>query len=297
MDATAIYVAYRTRTIDCGWIPDSAPVIVVHNDRTFDRGTVDHPRTLHLDSPSNVGFGAAVNRAVSAATTERVVLCNPDTVLTPEHWSALDGDADEVVTIPLVDGSDVLTSVVAPYWTPLALAGASLRLGARLAPLGSRRRRLLSDHGGAWLRHQSQSLSPVATSTGDDVTAVSGRSWPLRDRWVSGAVMSIDRRRMSSVDGFDTRYFLYFEDTDLCRRLACRYPAMTARVAATPPGRHTVGATGAGPGSSTVERLRRRAAVIYGAGQVGWQWWPYRLLDALLSDPSPAQAATSSSSP
>jgi hypothetical protein len=109
--------------------------------------------------------------------------------------------------------------------------------------------------------------------------------------------MSIDRQRMSSVDGFDTRYFLYFEDTDLCRRLACRYPAMTARVAATPPGRHTVGATGTGPGSAAVERVRRRAAVIYGAGQVGWKWWPYRLLDSLLTDPSPTRAATSSSSP
>ncbi len=297
MDATAIYVAFRTRTIDCRWIPDSAPVIVVHNDCTFDRETLDRPRTLHLDSPTNVGFGAAVNRAVSAATTERIVLCNPDTVLTPEHWFALDGDADEVVTIPLVDDSGAPTSVVAPYWTPLALAGTSLRLGARLAPLGSRRRRLLSDHGGAWLRDQNLSLSPVTASTGDDVTPVSGRSWPLQQRWVSGAVMSIDRRRMSSVDGFDTRYFLYFEDTDLCRRLAGMYPAMTARVAATAPGRHTVGATGAGPGSSAVERVRRRAAVIYGAGQVGWQWWPYRLLDSLLTDPSPTRAVTSSSSP
>lgn len=286
MDATAIYVVYRTETLDCGWIPDSAPIIVVHNDRTLDRDALSHDRITHLDSPTNIGFGAAVNRALALAATERVVVCNPDTVLTTEHWLGLHGASHEVVTVPLVDDRGVATSVVAPYWTPLALAGATLRLGARLAPLGSRRRRLISTHTRGWLGQQDRDLCDVGTGADGGTESVPDRFWPLDQRWVSGAVMSIDRRRMLSVGGFDPRYFLYFEDADLCRRLALRYPNMTARMAATPAGRHTVGAAGAGSVSPSVERLRRRAAVTYGSSQDGFGWWPYRLLDSLLSLPA-----------
>jgi GT2 family glycosyltransferase len=37
--------------------------------------------------------------------------------------------------------------------------------------------------------------------------------------WYSAACVLIRRRAWDTVDGFDERYFLYFEDIDLCRRL------------------------------------------------------------------------------
>ena len=48
--------------------------------------------------------------------------------------------------------------------------------------------------------------------------------WPLAERWFSAAVCSIDTESLRSIDGFDTGYFLYFEDVDLARRLGRRYP-------------------------------------------------------------------------
>ena len=37
--------------------------------------------------------------------------------------------------------------------------------------------------------------------------------------WLSGACMLTRRDALHKVDGFDERYFLYWEDADLCRRL------------------------------------------------------------------------------
>jgi GT2 family glycosyltransferase len=40
--------------------------------------------------------------------------------------------------------------------------------------------------------------------------------------WVSGACMLVRRNAFDAVNGFDARYFMYWEDADLCRRLRAR---------------------------------------------------------------------------
>ncbi len=245
-------------------------MIIVHNDGHLDPTSVAHPTVVHLHPGSNVGFGAAINLALEQVTTRRTILCNPDALLEPAHWLALDGSPEEVVTVPLVDGSGKTTSVVAPYWTPIALAITTMRLGARLAPLGSTRRSLIGRLLPGWSRRQLDDLASTR------------HHWSLRDRWVSGAVLSVDTERLRSVGGFDDRFFLYFEDTDLCRRLADRYPTMMARVATVDPATHAVGASATGSGSRLVEAIRRRSAIRYGAKQQGLRWRPYRLAASLL---------------
>lgn len=258
-----IYVAYATPTLDLRWIRDSAEVVVVHNDDSLDRATVEGRTVEHIDAPANVGFGAAVNLALPTITTERIILCNPDIGLRAEHYDALLGaTADEVVTVPLVDDRGGPTSVVSEYPTPISHLASAYRLG-RLARRGGPARRVASKTLGGWGRAHEESLHhPVG-------------SWPLSQRWVSGAVFSVDTERLRAVGGFDERYFLYYEDVDLCRRLATRFPGSAARVADVAPGVHSVG----GSAQPTTERVRRDSAARYAASEPGVSW---RVVDRLI---------------
>lgn len=255
---TALFVAYATPLIDVGWIAPEADVLIVHNDRSLDRERVSHPRVRHLETGGNVGFGAAVNRALPDVRSARVVLCNSDVSLTRVHWDALlAAEPHEIVTVPLVDGDGRPTSVVSRYPTPLVHLASGLRLG-RIAPRGTRRRRVFAAGLGRWGRAHNASLrSPRG-------------SWPLSTRWTSGAVLSLDMQRLRAVGGFDERYFLYYEDVDLCRRLAAAYPESIVRVADVPAGIHTVGASGGTSTAGTAHRLD--ASLRYARRQAGMRW-------------------------
>jgi N-acetylglucosaminyl-diphospho-decaprenol L-rhamnosyltransferase len=257
--ATVVIVAYRTTSLDLSWLPAGVPVVLVHNDDGLDPAGVAHSPVTHLRSGRNIGFGAAVNRAATAVTTPRLVLVNPDVDLAPLHWEALAGAVpDEVLTVPLDDDRGRPTVVAGPYPTAATHLLGGLRAG-RLAPRGSRRRavadRLRRVVGGA----------PTENPTG---------AWPLARRWVSGAVMSLPLGPFRAVGGFDERYFLYYEDVDLCARLAASDASLRARVAATPPGRHRVGASARDSSAvgATTGAHRLESAVTYAAARRGAGW-------------------------
>jgi N-acetylglucosaminyl-diphospho-decaprenol L-rhamnosyltransferase len=267
--STAVFVSFASPALDLDWIPDDADVVVVHNDASLDRASIGRAGVVHVDAGSNVGFGAAVNLALPHVTTARVVLCNPDIVLTAQHWDALsNAAADDVLTIPLLDEQQLPTSVTSRYPTPVSHLASGYRLG-RFAPRGGWTRTTATRVLGSWGRAHEESLrTPVGT-------------WPLAERWVSGAVFSVDTARLREVGGFDERYFLYYEDVDLCCRLARRYPTARAVVADVPPGVHRVGGSAPEQADSraAVERIRRRSAVTYAHDQNGWSW---RLCEHLL---------------
>jgi len=267
--ATAVYVAFRTRALDLGWIPAAAEVIVVHNDDALDERLCTHAGVRHVRTGDNVGFGAAVNAALPLVRTDRVVLCNPDTRLAPEHWDALmAGSPDEVRTIGLVDSLGRPTSTINRYPTPLSLLLTAYRVG-RMAKRGSATRRRLERALGGW---GAEHAALREVRSGD---------WTLADYWVSGAVVSLSTERLRAVGGFDTRFFLYMEDVDLCARLAATYGDMRISLAATEPAVHAVGGSARRRAERlTVDRHHLRSVRRYCDAQEGTAWRLARIATA-----------------
>ena len=161
-------------------------------------GISNAPGIQLLKNERNLGFGAAVNQGFRRSRGEMILLLNPD------------AEFEEGALAPLVETlrSQPETDLAAPalilpsgerqasprrFYTPLVALARRTPL-ARV-PLG---RRLLGLH----LMTQSDPMSP------QDVD------------WVSGAAMLLRRSSVPTAGPFDERYFLYFEDVDLCRRLA-----------------------------------------------------------------------------
>ena len=57
-------------------------------------------------------------------------------------------------------------------------------------------------------------------SARNDMSRIEPGASPFRIEWASGAVFLVRSQAFENVGGFDERFFLYFEETDLCRRLS-----------------------------------------------------------------------------
>lgn len=142
----------------------------------------------------NLGFGAAQNLAVQLAKGEYVLLCNPDLELQDESLNRLlqfaEGQADFGIIGPRLryhHGGIQESARRFPRSADL--------LGKRFPGLSFFRKNV--DH---YLMNDTDFDQPVKVD------------------WLVGAVMLLRRDRFRELGGFDERFFLFFEDTDLCRR-------------------------------------------------------------------------------
>jgi hypothetical protein len=159
--------------------------------------TAAYPRLVYRGSPANPGFGAGVN-AAARETTDHLLLLNPDCELTAPVvqplLAVLVAEPRAGIVGGLVRESDGRVQASARRFPDVTtgLAGRTSWL-TRVWPGNPLSRRNLR------------------ADAGDGVRPVD---------WVSGALMLIRRETFDAVGGFDERFFLYWEDADLCRRAA-----------------------------------------------------------------------------
>lgn len=169
-------------------------LIVVDNgsrDRTWRILEQQADWALDRISGTNVGFGKGCNIGLASVTTPYTLFVNPDAVVEPPALRELLGlleahPAAGIVGPAIIEGEGEATSLQAT--------------GPRPTPWSVVRREV-----------------PVLERYADSWPIIPG-SDPVRTGWVCGAVLMARTDLLKSLNGFDPRFFLYWEETDLCQR-------------------------------------------------------------------------------
>ncbi len=177
-----------------------AEVIVVDNassDGSVEMVRGEFPTVRLIANGRNLGYGAAINQAVSQCTGDYLLILNPDTEVRPGAVHRLvefiyERPRAACVGPHLVnpDGSTQSSRRSFPgLWTAFV---ESTILQRWFGGLGA-------------LRRFYRSAQP------DDV--------PQQVDWLVGACLLLRRAALDEVGGFDERFFMYSEEMDLCYRL------------------------------------------------------------------------------
>lgn len=194
-DIAVIGVTYNSEHVVAPWIRSIRAIrsdvnVIVVDNASADL-TVDAARAAGADVvlplPTNVGFGRACNVGAESAESPVLLFSNPDVELTrfenPEAFISAGG----IAACPVAEADH---SAAPDLRAETSSIEDYLNVVARrLLPCGL-----------------SRQLHPR-------------RSPP---RWVSGALFLISRHDFLTIGGFDSRFFLYFEDRDLARRAQAR---------------------------------------------------------------------------
>jgi GT2 family glycosyltransferase len=171
-------------------------VVVV--DNASDDGTAllvreRFPWTRLLEGRENRGFAEAANRGARESAGELLLFLNPDARLRPGALAALRQAFQDDPRLGLAgaqlydpDGPRQPSAWPAPRFSTIAFDALLLR---NLAP-----------------------NSPL------HFTEVPEGSGPREVECLSGACLAVRREAFLALDGFDPRFFLYYEDFDLCAR-------------------------------------------------------------------------------
>ncbi len=178
----------------------SAEVVIVDNasrDATVESVRTLHPWVTMIASPDNLGFAAGNNLAAKSATGRYLLLLNPDAI--PAPGSLARG-------IALMDTHP-----------DAGLAGGELR--------GLDNSRQPSSRMFPTLLDEVFTLSGLAARYPESqLFARLDRRWADPEQaasvdWIPGAFVFIPAKVFLQLNGFDQRFFMYYEEVDLCRRM------------------------------------------------------------------------------
>lgn len=173
----------------------SFEVIVADNnsgDGMLEQFKTDYPDYIFVENKVNGGFAYGCNRGAEKASGEFLLFLNPDTVVGKNSLSGLLGAARQYPDVHI---------------------------------MSCRQTDLKGKESSAW----GHFLRPgLLTGTGRMLASLFGllnEPAPNRENiffpdWVSGSVMLVQSEIFKSLGGFDEDYWMYFEDMDICKRVA-----------------------------------------------------------------------------
>jgi GT2 family glycosyltransferase len=183
----------------------SGECIVVDNGS--ERGGLERlchafPHVAIITNSRNLGFAQAANQGIQKSKGRYLMLLNPDAFLTQGSLghlvTYLDAHPEVGILGPRITNSDG------------TIQGSARAFPGLLTAFFGRN--------SLFTRH-----FPRNPFSRRNVPALSSRlDGPQPVDWVSGACMVIRRQVVEEAEGFDERFFLYWEDADLCWRMSKR---------------------------------------------------------------------------
>ncbi len=156
-----------------------------------------HHRVGLIRNPANEGFARACNQGIEASGGDCVILINPDTLVERDFFELLE------------------TFFVAE--PKAGIAGPRILDGYGNLQLSARKEISLV----SGLLGRTSFLTRLfrkSTAVKRMFPATDASDGPGEVDWVSGACLAVRREVLRRVGHLDERFFMYFEDTDLCRR-------------------------------------------------------------------------------
>jgi GT2 family glycosyltransferase/glycosyltransferase involved in cell wall biosynthesis len=147
----------------------------------------------------NIGFGAAVNKALKQSHAPYAVLLNPDSYIIDQSFGAIfeymQANPDVAVAGPRIyDADGAVQGSARSFPTPLTALFGRNTLVTKLFP------------------NNPITTANLLSKRSDGIT-------PMEVDWVSGACMIVRRKAIEDVGCLDERFFMYWEDADWCRRM------------------------------------------------------------------------------
>jgi GT2 family glycosyltransferase len=206
MDLSIIIVNYRSKKklINCldsikgsNFGNLSYEIIVVENNSGDDLSDLKYDNLKLIISSTNLGMGGGNNLGIKNSTGRLILISNPDIVYEPNTISSLVTYLDENIEVGLI-GPKLLNP-------DLSLQYSCVRFPKIYIPL--LRRTAIGEFFSTKLDHYL-----MKQADHDQVQEVD---------WLLGACFLVRRSEIKE-RLFDERYFMYFEDVDLCRQINTR---------------------------------------------------------------------------
>jgi GT2 family glycosyltransferase len=207
-DASVILVSFNTRDLlrECiltlrratgGVTYETIVVDNASHDGSADMVASEFSEVRLIRSETNLGFAAANNRAFEIARGRYIVLLNSDAFLRPDALRLSVDHMDANPQVGLAGGR-------------LVGRDGSWQASARMFP--SPLNNLFTMSGLAAKFPKSRLLGRMDRTWADPLQ-------PAQVDWVPGAYCIIRRSVLDRIGFFDERFFLYYEEVDLCRRV------------------------------------------------------------------------------
>jgi GT2 family glycosyltransferase len=183
------------------------------SDDDVDRLHSTFPQAIVSKNRDNIGFAGAVNKGLAQSAAPYVVIINPDTIVREGCFEGILEYMEKNTDIGVV-GPRILD-------TDGTIQGSARTFPTPFTGLFGRNTVLTK-----WFPNNPITRANMFTSR-------SHGKMPMDVDWVSGACMVVRRRAIDEVGLMDTRFFLYWEDADWCRRMwqkgwkVVYYPAST----------------------------------------------------------------------